>query len=607
MALGFALMFAWTLLPIQSFDIWFFLNTGKIVLSEFRVPFSDHFLGSTAVHAFGRHANQSWLSAVIFYLFYALAGLPGLVFLRSLVLTGIAGVTYWSCRRVGLGAYWALLWTAVGLWTVRGRFLLRTVLFTDLCLALLVALLVTHDRERRFPFLKLGLLMALWVNLHQGVMAGCALVFLWVFTRSLSWDTRFKALGVAGLATLVQPYGWWFPWFYLEHFGNSTAIADVLEWSPLGLHGIVTQLGPLLLVALLAVVPDFKERRGRWGDLVIVAFFVLVACRSLRGVGEVFPVAFPLVAGFLARRQLPDRLRPVALLCVIALFYQGWLGQGPSRLGGLHPKYPEGLVRRLPPDHQQILNSYEFGNYLIFRGERPFLHGITSLYREQLLKDYLDILNPSSRREELLREYQIDTVMVHHPTAVDATELLVEYLYSSPDWRLLWWDDSGLLFVKGPGRDLTAVRPWKTKVWDDPQVAAEQLDAMIAEEPSALSLSLRAKAALEMGEFEKGLGLADRALKIQRDHFPTLLTRGSLLFKLGRLQQAEEVLRRAVRLQPESAVARFNLSLALVRRAAETGDRDLLIEARDQLRKAQELDPDFEPLGPLLQQVESAL
>ena len=137
-AVGLAILFLWSLMPLQGFDIWFYLEYGRQVVDGHTIPWSESFLGSTQSLAFGRHANHAWLSYSVCYLFYKFGGISALVFLRSLLIASTAAVTYANCRQFGLEKSWSAVLVVLGVWTIRGRFLLRSVLFTDLLMAILL-------------------------------------------------------------------------------------------------------------------------------------------------------------------------------------------------------------------------------------------------------------------------------------------------------------------------------------------------------------------------------------------------------------------------------------------------------------------------------------
>ena len=590
-------IFLWTLIPIQGFDIWFYLEVGRQIVEEHHIPWTDSYLGTTDVYAFGRHANHAWISHAIFYLFYKGFGLPGLLALRSLLITSTAFFTYLNCRLANLSKPWSAVLILLGVFTMRSRFLLRSVLFTDLFLALLLFILMRFERTEgaKFPYFKLCALFVFWTNTHQGVSIGGICLFLWLITRKLSPKVCFAALLTGGVSTLVRPYGWWYPWFFTEHFGNSAAVRGVLEWTPLGATQVFKLLGPLLLVTALCVAGVVYKKTVPWGDLVFGLIFLGLALRSQRAVGELLPVFIPTLAALLARLNPSRKLLLPSLLCLSGLFYGGWLGVPWSRMAELDPKYPEGLIAELPVDHGQIFNSYEFGGYLIFRRQAPFIHGTTALFQEQLVLDFYKILNGGPERNHLLEQFKVSEAMIHHPTADDSTEGFLKFLADSPEWHLHWWDDSGYYFRKGESHALKAVKPWEKKPWTDPSLALNELNFMLERRPSGLAYYLRGQLRLEKGELQEALHDLKLSLSHTPDYYPALLAAGTTSFRLQDFPRAQTYLKQAVRVNP-TAIAHFNLGLLLV----QTGRAG---EARGHLEKALEAQPNFTPARDLLEQI----
>ena len=596
--LSLAAIFFWSLIPVQGFDIWFYLEVGRQVVENHHIPWSESFLGSTKEFAFGRHANHAWLSYTIYYLFYKTGGLAGLIVARSLLVTATAFVTYLNCRLLGLAKHWSAMLILLGVWTIKGRFLLRSVLFTDLYLAVLLYLLFRfqESEEGDFPYLPVGLLFVLWTNTHQGVSVGGVCLLLWLLTRRLPWKTRMAALVIGGSACLIRPYGWWYPYFFTETFGNTAAISGVLEWTPLTWMQTLQALGPLLLVTLVALVVALRQKDVPWGNLLFGLAFLWLAVNSQRAVGELLPIFTPVVASLLTRCEPSKKLLPPALCCLAALYWAGWLGVSPSRLTRLDPKYPEGLIAELPERHGQIFNSYEFGNYLVYRRQFPFIHGITALYREQLVLDFQDVLDDPEKRESLLQRFAVTEAMIHHPTAEDSTEGFLHFLAARPEWHLHWWDDSGYYFRLGEARDLKAVKPWSNPPWEDRQAARNELEEMLKHRASGLAFYLLGQLELEEGNPKMALSRFEESLQLTPLYYPALLAHGTTSFRLGDMEAAEVYLKRAAEANPSSAIAQFNLALLMIK-------QERFSEAREFLEKTVELKPDFPKAQELLRQL----
>jgi tetratricopeptide (TPR) repeat protein len=565
------LLFWWTLSPLAGYDFWFYLAVGKEIWESGQIPWSQSYLGTTSTLGFGRYADVAWLANLLCYLVYLLGGFAGLVLLKSFLLSATAGLVYLGCRLAGLVPYWAAAWSTLGLWTIRGRFEMRTYLFTDLCLAALVVLLILAERQGRLSRATLAATMVLftgWSNLHQGILAGWVVLGCWLLLGAVPLKSRVALFVGALAASLVRPNALAFPSFLIDHFTNSQAITGVVEWAAPGRELLLYQLGPMYLALLALTIAAIRRRRGgealpSWFFAVTALFFTWLATRSIRSMSELLPVVFPLAAAYSPPLSRATRVRG---LVALALTLMLWGSFQPADWSALKRAdgYPEGLLSALPPKGQ-LFNSFEFGNFLVFRGVPPFLHGMTGLYSETLIENFLDVLNPTPRRWDILREYGVTAALLHLPELTgDATLNLVETLAEAPDWKLELWDDTGLLFLRGPREQgLIQVRPWRSPPWQDEAAAEEELRGLVQRRPSAMAHRFLSDLLLRRGETEQALEQARQAVEQAPYFYPAWVQLGLCYAKSGNLDGMLEASREALRVAPNLAAAHFNLGLAL--------------------------------------------
>jgi hypothetical protein len=95
-------------------------------------------------------------------------------------------------------------------------------------------------------------------------------------------------------------------------------------------------------------------------------------------------------------------------------------------------------------------NSYTFGGYLVWSGQRVFLDGRSELYEDGgVLQDFaqLEYLKPEGL--DILRRYQIQSCLLQ-PDAPLATVLA-----ALPNWERIYSDRTSVLFVRrGPSQAL---------------------------------------------------------------------------------------------------------------------------------------------------------
>lgn len=613
-----SVLFIWTLAPLAGYDFWFYLAVGREIVETGQIPWSQTYLGTTSELGFGRYADVAWLGNLLCYLAFLAAGPLGLVLLKSALLTATTALVYLCCRLNDLPPFWAGAWSTLGLWTIRGRFEMRTYLFTDLALvALVLLLLVLEARGRTRPrdlALTVGL-FSLWANLHQGILAGFVVVGCWLILGRLPFRQRLMVTFAAATGSMLKPYAIHFPAFVYDHFANTSAIQGVVEWAQPSTSVLLYQLGPFFTVVFL-VLSLFLAKLIRckslaesppWAFAALVLLFSLLAARSIRSVSELLPVVTPLLAAYMPKLTENRRFQAVVAGFIAVVFFTSFHVRNLQGLQDTHG-YPEQLVDAIPVHDGQLFNSFEFGNYLVFRQVPPFLHGMTGLYQEQLITDFEDVLNPTPRRAEVLEKFQIDAALLHLPTENDATTNFVEFLAGSPNWNFELWDDTGLLFVRSsenkPG--LVSVWPWRIPAWTDPVAAEAELLALVEKRPSAMAHRFLSQLQLARGDVSSALRQAELSISLSPYFAGGWSQLGLCYAKAGNLEGTLRASQQAVEHSPQEASFRFNLALALF----QTSQYKQGLSAKwyrwragQELRRCLALDPEFEAAYNLQKQI----
>lgn len=185
--------------PVKDPDAYWHLATGKWIVEHGELPTTDPFSFPALAHnpppqdaAWVHFMLRSyWLAQVAFYRCFQRYGFGGLVFLRATVLTTAMGVVaLWMFRRrvpplVSLG-----LIAAAGPYLALTPFKdIRPQMFTFVFIPLLVVLLegvvrrrddgATLGRPLHWREVAIFLLMAVWSNLHGGVVLGNVILGLY--------------------------------------------------------------------------------------------------------------------------------------------------------------------------------------------------------------------------------------------------------------------------------------------------------------------------------------------------------------------------------------------------------------------------------------------
>ncbi len=292
-------------------DLWGHVRFGRDIIEAGRIVQDDPYSYLTAGQ---RWINHEWLAELNFYLAYYHAGATGLVIFKTALAMLVYGLAYRRLCRAGLSPWTAgLLMLPVLATTLLGMSMLRPQMFTYLLF--LLTLLVLDEAERGgFKWLwTMPLVMALWVNLHGGVLAGIAVLGVWCGVH-LCWrwvrlsaspspnSARPRAsptvtVIVGGLLSLVallaNPYG-----FELIAFLLRTATVprpEVPEWHPISFGGMEDYVYLMMLVLGLGAIA-LSRRPRRPALLAVFLVTALLPWSAYRHV-PLFALAFVVLAG----------------------------------------------------------------------------------------------------------------------------------------------------------------------------------------------------------------------------------------------------------------------------------------------------------------------
>lgn len=305
--------------------------------------------------------------------------------------------------------------------------------------------------------------MIVWVNLHGGFLIGPAFTLLFAAEAVYSANSfqtarvvgfRWGAfLGASLLAALISPHGVAGLLFPIQLIRMTSALAPIGEWQPSSL----ANNGPLIiwLLLFLFVVMFFQLRVGITRILMLL-ILIYLAFAHLRHT-ELMALAVPLLLqdaltenpfkrcwvkmfGW-AERIWPVAV-PVAMIFSVTLAVSCLAAASRSRSHDADKFTPEAAVNWSQSRQLcgQVLNSYNFGGYLIFRGIAPFIDGRLELYGEAFVDRYFTLENLPS----LLDEYHI-TWTIFEPS--NPRNILLDQM---PGWHRVYADDQAQIHVRDP-------------------------------------------------------------------------------------------------------------------------------------------------------------
>lgn len=451
-------VFAVAILSIRTLgdgDSWWHVTAGQWILAQGEIPHADPFSLTMAGAPWTAH---EWLAEVLLALAFRAAGWSGVMLLTG----ACAGLSaFIVCRHLArfLEGPALVIVALLGLGLIAPGLLARPHLLALPCLALWVVGLMRAREADRVPSPWLTLLMALWANLHGGFALGLALIGPFALEALLlAAPGRRKAVVVswfgfgllASSAALLTPHGLEGLLFPFKLLGMQS-LANIGEWRPADFGKLgVLELALLALLAL-ALTRPLRVAPVRLLLLLGLLHLALSHMRHQTILGIIAPLllAEPIARALgqepapqSAERRVPP-LWQAAVVALCAALVAARLAMPVVRSD--NPSTPMTALAAVPDSlkGQPVLNSYDFGGYLISLGVRPFIDGRTDLYGDEMMARYMAITTP--RPEALdgaLDRYKIAW------TIFNPTEPVVGLLDRRPGWRRLYADPFAVVHVR---------------------------------------------------------------------------------------------------------------------------------------------------------------
>ena len=446
-------------------DFWWHLKVGEDILRTHHWPTVDPYSFTVAGQPW---FPAEWLGGVVFAFVERMAGLRGLeallIVLGASIVVALYALATLRCgdSKAGFVAAAALMVLATANFNLRPQMLG----YLFLLLTLIVLERFRAGKSRGLWFLPL--LFLVWVNAHGSFVIGIAVIgAYWVGgltgfrvgdIEARRWSDR-ERLGLeiifllCLLALMVTPYGGQSA-VYPFHVAFSLPLgaANVEEWEPMpfGLFG-----GKWFLALVLGFLVAQMTRHVKWRleEVMLFLFGTAMACFHARFLLIFVPCFAPLLATVISLwippyDQSKDRYALNAILMIAIIV-------GIIRYFPATSEIEADIAKAFPVEAVQYLrqtavpgpmfNTYNFGGYLVWAGEKVFIDGRADPYeRSGVFADYLEVVKLQPRALTVLRQYGIRSCLLQRG------EPLTTILAALPDWQQVYTDNLSVLFARQP-------------------------------------------------------------------------------------------------------------------------------------------------------------
>jgi tetratricopeptide (TPR) repeat protein len=614
LALGFTL----GLQRIRTFDYWWQLRTGALIVETGEVPKQDVY---TFTVPGARYIDIHWLHQLGLHGLHSLGGHDAVVVAKALMVCALIGILAPIGHRRERPWVSAL---ALGLMLLvaADRFMPRPELPSFLLLAAFLALLDRHERRRDAWIFALVPLQLIWANVHGLFALGLAVCAIYLAAELLrplvapgqridpGSAGRLAAVTALGaLVCLLNPNGLEGALYPIQQFGMigppedrgvfGSLIAELIP--PIGggrRHSppALVLTGILAALSLLAIA--WNWRRVHAADPLLWVAFAYLALGANRNLALFAIVAAPILVrnanAVLDRRSIPRQAGTVASVAAVAVlvlltldvvsdrFFRRIGSFRETGLGTMEVYYPVGAVDWIaevrPPG--PICHHMADGGYLIWRlfpDYKVMVDGRLEVFGAERFID-LQVAEPS-RFKELDAEHRFGVVLVHF--GLVRSDALLWWLHLNSNWLLAYLDDTTAVYVHRERSGL----PWLREVQLDMPNPFPPL------EQGGRSSELvrrfgRTQFYMAMRRHQPALEFWEETIARYPDLPQGPIIHASLLQSNGLHAAAEAILRRLLEERPEDA----KLLVQVGDLRWEAGDREV---AKGFYDRALEADADF--------------
>lgn len=569
---------------VDDFDTGWQLASGRYIVHQHHIPSVD----ALSYTATGREWIYPPAGGVLLYFVYATFGYAGLSWLCALV----GALTMMLCMRQRTLLVAALAIVAVP--SIAYRITPRAELFTTVLFAAFFSLLWSHYGGTGARLWLLPILMACWVNLHPGFIAGLAAIGAYVFLElaqlaqagdRLAAIRRLKCawpwLVTCLAATLINPWG---PKIYAVLLRQNRAMelhsAFIGEWSRVPLSAASlrqafnfrnpdSSFWWLAAIAIIAAILMLLNKKLAVSALLLGSVYVAFEHIRTQGLFAIVTVIVVSALPMASRPWLPrvgelrHRLRPLAYGAAAVLTLvtfvriadlasnRAYVMASSTALFGPGESwwFPERAAAFIEQQHLpgKIFHDYNTGGFLTLRlPEYPdYIDGRAIPFGADQFIHYQELLGAppdSSAWAQESEKWNINIVLLPLARFAGLDSVDLQAWCHSSQWQPVYLDEVSAVFVRRQPQNA----PWLERLNVDcgkqklePQPALRRADLFNFYANYAAILFVR-------GRDQESWNALDEAQRIVPYDPGIPLTRGQLLQAHARFSEAEQQYRMAL-------------------------------------------------------------
>ncbi|WP_374088705.1 hypothetical protein [Methylomicrobium lacus] len=434
-------------------DTYWHIKVGEWILDNHRIPTTGIFSYTAANMPWVSH---EWLSAIILYAVFSVAGWPGLVLLATLAIT----LAMWSMcnflvKRISINS--CIIFVLFAYFLLTPHIMPRPHILILPIMVFWTAELIKASENQTHPPYPLALVMVFWSNMHGSFILG--IPFILYFAAESAFAIKDSALRLKELrrwllffllslsALLANPHGIDGLLLPFKLTDQTYVIDHIVEWASPNFHGfqplefwLLGFIGFTLCKGL--TLPPFR--------LIFLLGLLHLSLKYIRFATDLLPFLSPLILATPLSKQL-NRPADFSIDSLYPKNIKHWLAIGlyltalsfylPARTietkANIHLGKLLAALQDEKPVLGNMLNSYSLSPYLIYYDYPVFIDSRGELYGDPFIEKHFKTTSLEKGAEpllDLIKEYNVSWTIFETNLPINA------FLSQRPEWRRIYSD-----------------------------------------------------------------------------------------------------------------------------------------------------------------------
>ena len=454
-------------------DTFFTIAIGNRIL-EHGVETEEHLVWHEGLE----YTNSRWLFDVIIAILYNNFGYAG-IYIFLMIIAILQGILYYFIMNKIIQNKFILFLTTIFIMYISSAAIAarsQVVSFLLFMLEFYAIEKLLETNKKRYLII-LTIIPLLLVNIHASVFPMYFVIFLPYIAEFILAKLKLNiseniiienrniklliiALVIGIILSFCTPKGV-SPYTDMFNAMGGVSAEVIEELKPLN---ITNEIFFWIMLLIPIFIMMFSKTKVKITDGLFILGFALMALSTYRCVYFFYLISsisiIRIIKNFIVESDLEKiQINPKIKMVFVILVYIVVILQAINRLySGLikdyvdTQKYPVNatnyILTNIDYENMRIFNSFNFGSYLELNGIKAFIDSRSGVFTEEfnpgvtILNDWIDVFYGGIHYEEIFEKYKITHALLAKEEIVNA------YIIKDPVWKLVYQDDSFLLYEK---------------------------------------------------------------------------------------------------------------------------------------------------------------